>query len=255
MSALRCHLLISFLKALVISSIVSLSSQASEILVYRNESMPWCGTVDGKDVGMTVDILNAVTRLGGPKFKFQSVPWKRAQTLVQNMPNAAIIPLTRTPSRENLYTWIIALVPNQIRFTLAKNPIHKVSITNPLTLANAKSLSVAVLRGSAIIPSLDKLGVHQITEVNQIEQAAHMLRLGRVDAMVESKWVDHYAWHQIGQEQSNLVSGPNIGDVQFIYLAAAPNFPPELTHQIRLAMTKVKKSGELDEILNRWSHP
>jgi len=25
---------------------------ASDVLVYRNESMPWCGTVNGKDAGI-----------------------------------------------------------------------------------------------------------------------------------------------------------------------------------------------------------
>ena len=38
------------------------SLNASEVLVYRYESMPWRGTADGKDAGIVVDILNAVTK-------------------------------------------------------------------------------------------------------------------------------------------------------------------------------------------------
>jgi hypothetical protein len=134
------------------------SLQAAEVLVYRNESMPWCGTVDGKDAGIAVDILNAITENGGPKFKFISVPWKRAQNLIHMNKGTALIPFTRTATREKNHTWVIKLVPNQIRLTSARKPTSQVSIPSTLTLANSKSLNIGIVRGSAIIPAMKEMG-------------------------------------------------------------------------------------------------
>ncbi len=230
------------------------SLKASEVLVYRNESMPWCGTVDGKDAGIMIDILNAVTKNGGPKFKFESVPWTRAQRLVQENKGTAIIPLTRVATREENHTWIIELVPNRARLTTARNPMRKVTIPSPLTLVNSKPLIIGIIRGSALNTSMKELGFTKLHEVNTAEQLAQMLSMGRVDAVVESKWVDNYVWSQAGLEGDDLIVGPNVGETKYIYLGAALNFPQEITNQIRKAMFEVKKSGALEKILTRWTN-
>ena len=243
-----------FFSTLLILCFFGNSVNASEVLVYRNESMPWCGTVDGKDAGIAVDILNAITKKGGPKFKFESVPWKRAQKLVQKNKGTAIIPLTRTTTREKNYNWIIELIPNQVRLTTARNQINKLSIPSPLTLENSKLLSIGIIRGSALIPTMKELGFTKLYEVNTVEQLVKMLSVGRIDAMAESKWVDNYTWSNLGLERNDLVEGINIGDTKFIYFGAALNFPSELTSQIREAMVKVQKSGDLERILNKWAN-
>ena len=226
---------------------------AAEILVYRNESMPWCGTVDKKDAGITVDILNEVTKNGGPKFKFKSLPWKRAQMLVQKNKGTCIIPFTRTATREKHHTWIIELVPNQVRLTIARNPKEKFKLPSPLTLANSKALRIGIIRASALIPTMKELGFTQIIEYNTAEKLVTLLRWGRIDAMAESKWVDNYMWHQIGQKGEDLIAGPNIGEIKYIYLGAALNFPQKITEKIRIAMSKVKKSGALENIIIKWT--
>src|SRR4051794_34717540 len=86
------------------------SATASEVTVLGNDSMPYCGLLNGKPAGMAVDILNTVTRNGGPTFKFDfSAPWSRSQVLVHEQPGTAIIPLTRTSEREPKYKWIAEL--------------------------------------------------------------------------------------------------------------------------------------------------
>ncbi len=242
-------LLIIFLFIYLIGSDVT----ASGVVVYRNESMPWCGTVDGKDAGITIDILNAVTKYGGPTFNFIAVPWKRAQVLIQNNRGTAIIPFTRTATREQHHTWIIELVPNQVRLTMARKPTLKVSVPSPPTLVNFKNSGIGIIRGSAVIPAMKTLGFTNLYEVNKAEQLAKMLNTGRFVAMAESKWVDNYVWNKIGQKGDDLIVGPNVGGIKYIFLGAALNFPPELTHQIRTAMEKVRKSGALDKILNKWT--
>jgi len=77
-------------------------THATEVLVLGNESMPFCGIVDGKPSGMVVDILTEVTNHGGPNFKYKlGLPWKRAQEILRNSGDSltAIVPFTRTKER------------------------------------------------------------------------------------------------------------------------------------------------------------
>jgi ABC-type amino acid transport substrate-binding protein len=225
---------------------------ASEVLVYRHETMPWCGTVDGRDAGVTVEILEQITLHGGPTFTYQSLPWKRAQIMVQKNTGTAIIPLTRTPTREANYSWIVPLVPNQIRLTLYNESAHFKGIIEGLDLEQAKALSVGVIQGSSIIPTLEALGFASIYEANDVEQLVDLLVKERFDAMVESKLVDIYQWQKLGYKKDALVAGPNIESVNYIYLGAAPDFPIEVAQEIRAAMAKIQANGIYDEILERW---
>jgi len=226
---------------------------ASEVLVYRNESMPWCGTVNGNDAGITIDILNEITKHGGPEFRFEELPWKRAQIYVTKNIGTAIIPLTRTEVRENIFMWIVELVQNQVRLTIARNQRNEVSTPSPFTLANSKNLTIGIILGSAMIPTLKQLGFSKLEKVPTAHMNVKKLRYGRIDAMAESKWVDNYLWHQIGEKANDLIPGPNIGKPKYIYLAAGLDFPLEIATDIRNAMDKVRASGKLKEILNKWT--
>ena len=241
-----------FLCMMNIVCIMKSALWATEITVYRNESMPWCGTVNGKDAGITVDILNEVTKNGGPKFIFQSLPWKRAQYFVKRNKGTAIIPLTRTLMSEKHFNWIINLVPNNVRLTMARTPKMKVSRPASLSLSDFKGLRVGIIRGSAMIPILKELGFRKFEKVNTAEMNVKKLIFGRIDAMAESQWVDNYLWKQIGQKDADLIVGPYIGDAKYIYLAASLDFPKELNNMIKKAMDKVRKSGRLEIIMNSW---
>ena len=240
------------IKALLIIICIKSTSFASEIVVYRNESMPWCGTINGKNDGITVDILNEITKHGGPKFKFITLPWARAQYKVKQNKCTSIIPLTRTKAREKHYKWIVKLVPNQIRFTITNKPKMQVKRPSSLTLSAFKPLKIGVIRGSAIIPNLIELGFNNIEEVNTAEMNAKKLSYGRIDAMVESEMVDIYLWNRIGQKKEDLIAGPAIGEVKYIYLGAALNFPQDIIEKVRIAMDKIRKNGILDKIYRKW---
>lgn len=237
---------------LVLLYVFSSLSYADEVLVFRHETMPWCGTVDGRDAGVTVEILEQITLHGGPSFRYKSVPWPRAQKMVHTTKGSLIIPLTRTETREPYYTWIVSLVPNQIRLTLFDEFARNESQKSNLSLAQIKTMSVGVIQGSSIIPELEETGFKNIYEADDIEQLIDLLAKKRLTAMVESKLVDTYQWQKLGYDKKSLIAGPNVGGVGYIYLGAGLDFPPEMTKKIRLAMDKIKANGVYDEILSRW---
>lgn len=224
-------------------------AQATEVLVLGNESMPFCGIVNGKNAGIAVEILNEVTKQGGPRFRYElGLPWKRAQTMVHEKKGApiAIIPFTRTPSREKNHMWIAELIPHELR-------LHTFGRSAPLqTIEEAKHLEVSIIRGSAGIPLLIQLGFTRITEVDNAEVNTKLLLKNRTDVLVESQWVDSYIWNKVGGNISELQIGPTLGKTHHIYLAANPSFPINLAQQIQTAMARVRSSGKLDQILDKW---
>ena len=225
---------------------------ASEVLVYRNESMPFCGTVNGKDAGMVVDILNEVTKQGGPKFIFKALPWKRAQRYVQAKKGTAITPFTRTPSREKEHMWIVELFSYYARLTTAKNPKTKPPLPPLLSIDSAKHLPTGIILGSAHIQTLIELGFTDLIEINAAELSAKQLMLGNISVMVESQWVDTYYWKQLGMNSKDLIIGPSIEEAKHIYLSGALDFPMDTAAKIRKAMKQVRKSGKLETIRNKW---
>jgi ABC-type amino acid transport substrate-binding protein len=244
----------------------SAAEERPTILIYHNDSMPWCGTINGKPSGITIDILTAISEHGGPLFKFEQLPWARAQIYAKKNTGTAIIPLTRTAAREDSYTWIVNLVPNTIRLTTTAQNLSKLPDAASVSdddidtqfKEHFKTRAVGVIRASAIIPYLEANGFSRIVETNNAEHTAEMLASGRIKAMVESKWVDSYAWKQTHEAQEladdPLVSGPELGDRRYIYLAANTKFPKVASQSIQDAMQRVIESGKLEEILTKWQN-
>ncbi|SDG63198.1 substrate-binding periplasmic protein [Propionivibrio dicarboxylicus] len=230
--------------------LASTMARGSTVLVLGNESMPWNGVVQGKPLGIVVEILNEAGKYGAPGFEFQlGLPWMRAQAEVlrRNGEPVALIPLSRTPERETRYRWIAELVPNQIRIaTYAK-------ATPPRTLDEARNLSVGLIRGHAAIEFLRRQGFSRIDD-NAGDAEANIKKLlsGRVDAIADSRVVYRYHWRKIGALPEMLQEGPVVGNTIGIYIAAGPDFPAPLARKIADAIDVMRKNGKLQEIIDRW---
>jgi len=222
-------------------------SNATEVLVLGNESMPFCGIVDGKPSGMVVDILTEVTNHGGPSFKYKlGLPWKRAQQMLKKSGASptAIVPFTRTKEREKSHTWIAEIIPNVTRLSTHKKE-------KPLTIEKAKQLNIGVILGSAIIPHLKELGFTKLEEVPTAIHNSRKLAVGRIDAIVDSKYVDTYHWKLAGGDVKTL-KFTNIGKEMYIYIAGNLNFPPDIAKKINIAVSLIHENGTLKAILNKW---
>lgn len=230
--------------------LASTLARASTVLVLGNESMPWNGVVQGKPLGIVVEILREASTHGAPDFEFQlGLPWLRAQAEVlrRNGEPVALIPLSRTPERETRYRWIAELVPNQIR-------IATYARSRPLrSLDEARDLTVGLIRGHSALDFLRRQGFSHIDD-NAGDAEANIKKLlsGRVDAIVDSRLVYRYHWKKIGALPEVLQEGPVVGNTIGIYIAAGPDFPAPLAKKIADAVEVMRKSGKLQEIIDRW---
>lgn len=240
------RLLIAFLLAQ--STVV----KAEEILVLRNESMPFCGTIENEDAGMAVEILSKITERGGPKFTYRSAIWPKAQEFVQKNPSSLIIPLTRTHARENQYTWITPLFTHQIRASYRKSKTQPAWSDSPKSIIDIADKKVGVIQGSAFIPRLKELGLTKIVTAKNSDQNARKLHAGRLDFIIESEWVDSYAWKNAGLPAQQMEIAFTIDEPKTIYLAAGLDFPRETSQKIQDIMKQLQADGTLEQILAKW---
>ncbi|TWI74110.1 ABC-type amino acid transport substrate-binding protein [Desulfobotulus alkaliphilus] len=222
---------------------------AERVVVYGLDAMPLCGVVDGKPAGITVEILQEATLYGAPEFKFvMDVPWLRAQMMVQNPGNElnAIIPFSRSPQREDTFKWLGELIQTQFR-------LYSFNRATPvLTAGEAAGIPVGVVRGHAIIPLLQELGINKLDEAPNAEINAKKLQHKRFDTIAESDFIAFHNWRKIGEDTSLLQEGLAIGEITRVYIAAGLHFPDATAKKIADALNKMEKDGKLQEILNRW---
>lgn len=245
-------LAILFASTLITSQV--LADEKADVLVYQIELMPFSGVVDGKAVGLQVDILREITAHGGPTFTFQTLPWKRAQALVKRNSGTAITSLSLTPERKDSYTWIAPLVEHYVRLTSSRYHMEHFNLSEPLTLESYKDLPVGVIGGQGIIPVLESLGFTKLESVYKTEQNALKLAHGRIAAQATSIYSDQYLWTETGQKAEDLIVGPKIGQTYQMHLAAGLDFSPELTQQIREALEKAKQAGAIEKIMEKWTN-
>ena len=238
---------LAYLLAFAVLAMAASVAQASEIKVLGNESMPFCGMVDGKPAGMAVEILSAATREGAPGFSYDfSAPWSRSQAQVHEQTTLAIIPFTRTPEREKQYRWIAELFPYQSRLVT-------VGRASPLTsIEEAKDLEVGVLNGSSAIPVLTQLGFTRLQTVANDDLNVRKFAAGRLGAWAVSQYVDAYLYAKAGKDPSQLQYGPGLGSEFHIYIAADPAFADVDAQSISDAVARIRASGELDRILQKY---
>lgn len=243
----RLTLKLVLLSTLLLSAI---TARAEVVEIYALEAMPYCGSEQGQPSGLAVDILQAASRHGAPEFRFHfDVPWLRAQELIQRQGNelSAIIPFSRTAPRETQYRWLAELFLTQSRFYSYQRPAPLVSMDE------AKSVKIGVVRGHALINVLQNAGITRLDSgATDAGNNVRKLFYRRFDTIADSDLIVRYHWKNSGYPADALQEGVAIGPPTGVYLAAGLNFPEQTAQRIQQAMERLQASGELEQILARW---
>ena len=122
------------------------------------------------------------------------------------------------------------------------------------TLAEAKDIPIGIIKGHAAIPVLEQLGFSKLDEgASNSDMIMNKLLNKRFDTIVDAKVVYLYTWKKMGQKTQDLQEGPMIGEQSHIYVAGDLSFPDDIAKSISDAIDKMKKSGKLQEILDKWT--
>jgi polar amino acid transport system substrate-binding protein len=197
--------------------------------------------------GMVGDVALAAIAKAGYLSHIYVTPWLRAQQRVSRGHNQLIIPLSRTPERENLFTWIAAIAPLERAFFSLDTPVAD------FAEARRRYQRVAVGTGTAQIEILktQSFTVEQIVSLRLGDNPARMLELGRVDAWFTGVPEGLYLWPK---SDNRLQMSPVMASSD-IYLACSKRCDPELQEKLRNAVEALRAEGTLQQMLNAYYVP
>ncbi|WP_176758453.1 substrate-binding periplasmic protein [Limimonas halophila] len=241
------RLLAGLLVAVAVAHAAPAGAGPPRITVYAGDFAPYVSRGEPGPRGVMVDLLRAIAARAEVRFDIRIVPWSRAQHLVGNAgEKAMIIPLTRSEAREDTYDWVVPLLSDPLAL-VGRDP----QIAG-MDLADARDLFVAVQANSPNAMILLKEGFRNFQTVTQESSAARLLKLNRVDAWFARPMVARAEYAGVGGDPDTLVVGP-ARETPPMYLGAAKDtFPRDILNRIRDAFAVLRESGRHAEIIKGY---
>lgn len=188
--------------------------------------------------GMVGDVvLTALARIG-KLTHIVAEPWPRAQIRVAKGKDMLIIPLSRTPERENIYTWIAPIMELERAFFSLDEPVTS------FEQARQRYRRIGVGMGTAQVGILQREGFsnEQIVQLKLGENPAHLLSLGRIDAWFTGIPEALYIWEASAYREQNLRQSPSLASTG-LYLACSRDCDAQLVEQLRIAINQLEHEG------------
>ena len=194
--------------------------------------------------GMVGDVALAAIARAGYLTHLHVTPWTRAQQRVSRGHNQLIIPLSRTPQREALYTWIAPVMTLQRSFFSLEAPVAD------FAEARHRYRRVAVGRGTDKVEILKRQGFsdEQILSIRLGDNPARLLELGRVDAWFTGAEEGHYLWPN---DQNRFFISPPLESSE-MYLACSKHCDANLVESLRSAVEALRAEGTLKRIQDAY---
>jgi polar amino acid transport system substrate-binding protein len=219
----------------------------SPITVMGIDALPQGRASDGR--GIMTDVVMEALKRAGLSGKLEFPPWKRAQEQVIAGKDILITALSRTPEREEKYTWIFPVFKYDRSFTTLGK------IYNSFAEARESIKRVAVTIGSAQHDILLREGFlpSQIYAISIERQniIPTMLLKDRVDAWFAVTVEAKYAIKGEA-EASRFVVGPPIGTSTEQFVACSKDCNAELVAKLRKAGEEMTADGTIAEIVKRY---
>lgn len=188
--------------------------------------------------GMVGDVTLAAIALSGRLTRVVTEPWPRAQVKVASGKNLLIIPLSRIPEREDLYTWIAPIMTLERAFFSLDDPVSS------FAQARQRYQRIGVGLGTAQVDILRREGFaeEQIIQIKLGENPAILLERGRIDAWFTGVPEALYIWYKNSARRQALHMSPPLASTN-LYLACSKLCDPQLVEQLRSAIEQLDANG------------
>ncbi|WP_394236858.1 substrate-binding periplasmic protein [Pseudomonas anguilliseptica] len=229
----------------VLLTSLNLSATAREPLVLHMPDAPPLTFVSFQGgYGMVGDVALAAITRAGYLSHIHVTPWARAQQQVSRGKNLLIIPLSRTPEREALYTWIAPISPLERAFFSLDAPVAN------FAEARQRYRRIAVGHGTAQMEILKSEGFSetQIVSLKLGDNPARMLELWRVDAWFTGVPEGLYLWPQ---SDNRLQMSPVLASTD-LYLACSRDCDVQLQEDLRKAVDALRAEGMIQRIQDAY---
>jgi ABC-type amino acid transport substrate-binding protein len=224
-------------------------AQSGETEIVTGVIPPYTYQEVGNQKGLIVEIVEAMARVTGHSGRIKFLPWKRALMEVTEPGGVPrlIIPLNRSPEREDKFLWVQELYVDKTVLVTKKGAQAKIE-----TVDQALNLKTGVLLGSPLEAQLKRLGFREIEPTVDEETNARKLQFGRIAVWHVARLVAPFVFERHGFAVKDLEYGPGL-DENDLYLGASKNLPPEQVEKWRKAFQKIKDDGTLEKIVKKYS--
>nr|WP_284676624.1 transporter substrate-binding domain-containing protein [Vibrio sinus] len=211
------------------------------------EIPPYSMIENGVQTGVSVDVVKEMARRVGQNDEFIFLPWPRAQITASKNSAYGIAPLSRTPSREEKFTWVAPIPEINNDYVL----VALDSQINIHDLSSVINLSVGVQRGTPAQLLLEKAGFSNIQPVTFEDQNVEKLRKGRIKLWAIPRLVGKYVYRTNGYNPNELNFGYVLSK-PIIYFAASKDISEADIKKWKTALKEMRHDGTFEKILSRY---
>lgn len=189
-------------------------AQAQVLNVYIGQGqMPFADGASAQP-GIFAELMQVLCARAGFDCRLRSVPWRRALSEAQSDPAAVVLNMGRIAEREQHFLWLLNVLPTT--YVLASTEQAYDTLEQALAAG-----PVAVMGGTPRAKELlsRRQAGQEVVEVTDPEQAAHLMRVGRLAAWYEIDLRISYLWPRLGNAGQALRKGRAIATTDS-YIAA-----------------------------------
>lgn len=216
-------------------------SEVLQPFQYQNEN--------GKAVGYSIEVLEAILSQTDYHAKYEFLPWPRAFKKASTQKNTIILTVARTAEREKLFHWIgLVLRENYSFFSLKSS-----QLTPQKSLEELKKHSVVVIKNSVLDRYLTQLNFPYVERSVDIPQTFLMLYKNRVDLIFKSHTSLRSQAESFGYDYEKLTEIYQVPNYHTdLYIAVSANSDPEVTQALIEGFKLIETKGINKQLRDKW---
>ncbi len=223
-------------------------TSADNIIKIAASDFPPYTIVSGENItGIDILLVNKLAQKIGLSIEYVKCPWKRCLKLMEHGGIDMLTGVYKRPEREEYMLFI------EPHYTEATDTFY-IATNNPLQIEHyddLKDIFIGLERGIKIFEPFDSDSSLNKHEVNKLEQAIKMTRLGRLDTFVGATIHTDYLLlqknYQTKFKRAKLViTGPDT--YAYFTLSKLSSYQSRI-HEFNHTLKSLKQSGEIENIL------
>jgi len=223
----------------------AMPARAEEALTLFMTEIPGQSMLNEDEPGAGLAIARAAAKVGGFRLEERFVPWARAVSQVERAPMAVIVPLSRTLSREERFTWIAPLYQLHFGFVSLDTAIDDLETARGLKL-------IGVWRGTSMEEALKKQGFTNLAPVSNDQALTRMLLAGRFEAWYGSLNEAAYKFRRVEEINKKVIQFGKPINAAPVWLAGGPKLPEPVAAALKSAIQALKADGTIRRILKEY---
>ncbi len=227
-------------------TIAAPDTRPSTLVVFGDENLPPYEFLEnGTPVGANVELWQLIGEQLGRPVDVRLINWPDAQKRLLAGQGDALTLMSVTPERAQLFDFSDSTFP--VAFSFFVNT----ALLEAFDENNLSGRRIGVTAGG--FPRIwlqDRHPAAQLVTVENHLDGFRALLRGEIDAVALLEWTGYYTLHKHGIESVSAKPTPFVRNQVGI---PVPKGRPEFVRQLNQAIRQLKRSGQLDAIINRWS--